>query len=456
LGLLHVKRDKNKQLGRIPDVNHTDHANLARLDSMDLHRIDPKHYRWYQEVVEGGSLLIHRPGASALHKGPDGLSRNVEGHDHLILAKSSEWTGFRERIRGICDAIEEGRADDDDAQALTVDQVEPWRLRPLPHAQGLAVSLNYERKSQEHKSGGAARGDKGKGKGKAQPMRQAAASSENLRRTETTNNEASARSKATARAQAFKESTAKANKALRERVSASKQESAERATLSKEEYIEEFTREETKAFNERNNHNGRNNHSNRRKEAALDKDHQTAEQAAARDKQEFFEKEIGKAHEKIARNEAAEQAADKAYKKIARVEQLAGVKESVGREDCCVAAVALLDATRVESICQLLESRKEATGADVDSLWNPALGSRPADRVSVEIKMPRTTVRALFVGPFAFETVVKQKAALWRERLESEYGVDIEMHIANPPFQTDDLEVKGFWLKPDARTLERV
>ena len=52
-GLLHVKREKNKQLGRIPNVNHTDHANLARLESLDLHRIDPKHYRWYQEVVEG-------------------------------------------------------------------------------------------------------------------------------------------------------------------------------------------------------------------------------------------------------------------------------------------------------------------------------------------------------------------------------------------------------------------
>eukprot|EP00973_Karenia_brevis_P054017 7503272-Karenia_brevis.AAC.1 len=54
-GLLHVKREKNKQLGRIPSVNHTDHANLARLENLNVHRIEPKHYRWYQEVVEGGS-----------------------------------------------------------------------------------------------------------------------------------------------------------------------------------------------------------------------------------------------------------------------------------------------------------------------------------------------------------------------------------------------------------------
>ena len=99
-GLLHVKRDKHKQTGRIPNVNHTDHANLARMDTMDLHRIEPKHYRWYQEVVEGGSLLLHRPGASALHRGPDGLSRNVEGRDQLILAKDQEWAGYRKQIMG--------------------------------------------------------------------------------------------------------------------------------------------------------------------------------------------------------------------------------------------------------------------------------------------------------------------------------------------------------------------
>ena len=60
-GLLHVVREKNKQLGRTPCVNHTDHANLARLETLELHRIDPKHYRWFQEVVAGGSLLLHRP-----------------------------------------------------------------------------------------------------------------------------------------------------------------------------------------------------------------------------------------------------------------------------------------------------------------------------------------------------------------------------------------------------------
>ena len=111
-------REKNKQLGRIPHVTHTDHANLARMDCMDLTRIDPKHFRWYQEITEGGSLLLHRPGVSAHNKGPDGISRNPEGRDSLILAKSGEWEGFRARIQGIKNEILEGRAGDDEGGSL--------------------------------------------------------------------------------------------------------------------------------------------------------------------------------------------------------------------------------------------------------------------------------------------------------------------------------------------------
>ena len=97
--------------------------------------------------------MLHRPGASALHKGPDGLSRNVEGRDQLILAKSTEWTHYRRRIRGICDDIVEGKADDDEQEALTVEKVEkenPERLKPLPYDQGLVVSLSYEKLSLIH------------------------------------------------------------------------------------------------------------------------------------------------------------------------------------------------------------------------------------------------------------------------------------------------------------------
>ena len=90
-GLRHSIREKNKQLGRIPSLVHTDHANLTRLDTQDIGRLEAKHWRWYTEIVEGGSKLLYRPGLSALHKMPDGVSRNPEGRDHLILAKSSDW-----------------------------------------------------------------------------------------------------------------------------------------------------------------------------------------------------------------------------------------------------------------------------------------------------------------------------------------------------------------------------
>ena len=87
------------------------------MESLELVRIEPKHYRWFQEIVQGGSLLLYRPGAGQLHKAPDGLSRNPEGRDRLILAKNAEWSGFRERIRGCVAAIVSGEADDEDAEA---------------------------------------------------------------------------------------------------------------------------------------------------------------------------------------------------------------------------------------------------------------------------------------------------------------------------------------------------
>ena len=159
-GLLLVNRKRNKQLGRIPDVNHTDRANLARLESLDLSRIDPKHVRWFAEIAQGGGILVYRPGLSALHKGRNGLSRNVEGRDRFILTKSQEYKYWRERIKGIQTVVRDGTAEDEGQEALTVDKVPQEELEPLPHAQGLAVSQKYERKAQENKFGGAARGDK--------------------------------------------------------------------------------------------------------------------------------------------------------------------------------------------------------------------------------------------------------------------------------------------------------
>ena len=60
-------------------------------------------------------------------------------------------------------ALRDGTAEDEEQEARTVDKVPEKELKPFPHAKGLAVSLNYERKSQEHKYGGTASGDESKG-----------------------------------------------------------------------------------------------------------------------------------------------------------------------------------------------------------------------------------------------------------------------------------------------------
>ena len=65
-----------------------------------------------------------------------------------------DWTDYRKRIKGICDAIVSGAAEDEDPTPQTIDIVEgadPKKLKPL--------SLSYERGSQEHKLKRPARGD---------------------------------------------------------------------------------------------------------------------------------------------------------------------------------------------------------------------------------------------------------------------------------------------------------
>lgn len=86
-GLVHSKRQSIKHFGRIPMIIHTDHANLTRLEYLPLDRIDAKHYRWHAELVQGGCLLLYRPGVGALHRLPDALSRNPEARDALNLAR---------------------------------------------------------------------------------------------------------------------------------------------------------------------------------------------------------------------------------------------------------------------------------------------------------------------------------------------------------------------------------
>ena len=73
-GLLCARREMVKHLGRIPAVIHTDHANIARVEGLPLSRVEPKHFRWNSELRQGGSRLLHRPGAGT----PPGARRNFE------------------------------------------------------------------------------------------------------------------------------------------------------------------------------------------------------------------------------------------------------------------------------------------------------------------------------------------------------------------------------------------
>ena len=58
--------------------------------------------------------------------------------------------------------------------------------------------------------------------------------------------------------------------------------------------------------------------------------------------------------------------------------------------------------------------------------------------------LPSPAINVLYVGPFVLDTVLAPKAATWRSTLQTQFGAQIEMVIANPPFHVDDIECQGF------------
>ena len=121
---MQLKRKIKEAHGRIPVVLHTDHANITRLDHLPLARIDSKHIRWQNELVLDGSLLLYRIGEGALHALPDALSRNPCRRDELILARTGDWVLYRQAIRGVQDAINDGRYADEDPPPYTDEDVD--------------------------------------------------------------------------------------------------------------------------------------------------------------------------------------------------------------------------------------------------------------------------------------------------------------------------------------------
>ena len=91
-GLLRLKREAVKHLGRIPMVLHTDHGTITRFEYLPLERVDAKHYCWHSELAQSGDLLLYEPGTRVLHKVLDGLSRHPPLRDELNLVGIGEWT----------------------------------------------------------------------------------------------------------------------------------------------------------------------------------------------------------------------------------------------------------------------------------------------------------------------------------------------------------------------------
>ena len=59
-----------------------------------------------------------------MHSLPDALSRNLLKRDELILARTGDWVLYRQAIRGVQKAIDDGRFSDDNPPQYTEQDVE--------------------------------------------------------------------------------------------------------------------------------------------------------------------------------------------------------------------------------------------------------------------------------------------------------------------------------------------
>ena len=77
-----------------------------------------------------------------------------------------------------------------------------------------------------------------------------------------------------------------------------------------------------------------------------------------------------------------------------------------------------------------------------------------ADVAPSSMVMPKPTFKVLYVGRFALDSELVRKASSWKSRLEEAYVVELGMDIADPPFQTEEIDCRGYWLDPKAKTEE--
>ncbi len=62
--------------------------------------------------------------------------------------------------------------------------------------------------------------------------------------------------------------------------------------------------------------------------------------------------------------------------------------------------------------------------------------------------------RVLFLGRWAQGAFVKEAARAWVRRLATLLAMDLDCQVAEPPFSTEDLDCREFWLNPVPRSDE--
>ena len=98
---------------------HTDHGTITQLEYLPLDRIESKRFHWHAEIIQGGCILLSRPGSGAMHRVPDALSRHPPLRDQLNLARIGDWSQHREVIRSAAMEIESGFMDAEDPPPYT-------------------------------------------------------------------------------------------------------------------------------------------------------------------------------------------------------------------------------------------------------------------------------------------------------------------------------------------------